>query len=328
MSRNRWKYLVRLGVSLGVLAIVYMSVDLAELPTVLGRVSWQGALLVLVLYTVSQLLSAIKWQIFLREAGVRRSLRLVIRAYFFGMFVNTFGLGTLGGDVARGMLLKPARGRRAAALATVVADRLHGLLTLSLLAGGAILMVHPEHLTHLALLLVIASAVTLIGSWWFGPQLLTRIFPAEHRFGTAARNAAAAFPRSATAFGAATVVSLCSHVLQILVHVVIAHDLHAEIGIGYLFATVPVVNIAASIPVTINGLGVREAMYVLLFTPAGISRELAVAFGAIWVVSVTLVGALGGFLLPTGAIDETDSDESEATWANEELALGERNASC
>ena len=289
--------LVRAVVSVALAGFVYLTVDRKGLFHALRAVSLHGVLLILVLYTIGQILSALKWRIFVRSAGIERSLVQMLRAYFFGMFVNVIGFGTVGGDVARGLLLMPAKGQRAAALATVVADRVHGLGILLSIGTIAILVVSPSALSAINIFLAlggIAGVICVASVWWFGPPLVTKLFPSGHNWSAAMIRVAHAFPRTPKPFCAATLISILFHSVQLFMHVIIARLLGAHLPVSYIFATVPFVNIVASLPISLfNGLGVRESMYCILFIPAGIPKEVAVAFGAIWLFNVTLVSSLG-----------------------------------
>lgn len=329
--RVNLKFLLRLGISAVFLLLAYRAIDLATVLVTLKTLSLRTALLIVGLYAFGQILSSIKWRVFVQGVGIERSFPFTLRAYFLGMFVNTFGLGTIGGDVARSLALRPAKGQRAAALATVVADRIHGLMVLMAIGAIGMLLVHPAVLGFTPLLLSFMTVITLGLGWWFGPLLLKRIFPQNHHFGNAARLIAHAFHLKLLSFFFATLVSIIFHSLQIFMHFLIAHALNAQLSLGYLFATVPLVNAASTLPLSVNGIGIREYMYKQLFVPNGVSRETAVAFGAIWILAVTIVSAFGGFFLARIAPEEEQTSEmnSEAEKftreAREELNLSEHS---
>ena len=56
---------------------------------------------------------------------------------------------------------------------------------------------------------------------------------------------------------------------------------------------VPIANVFASLPITLNGLGVREAAYLVLFGHAGLSKPDTIALGLLWFAS-TMIGGLSG----------------------------------
>lgn len=291
------KLIFRLILSFGLLLFIYRSIDLTALLNTLSKISLSGALALILLYTFGQILSAIKWSLFVRNIGVKRSFSEILKAYFFGMFINTFGLGTVGGDVARSLALKPEKGKRAAAIATAVADRVHGLGTLLSIGAFAVILVRPPILGNLAIPFSILAIVSISLAWLFGPKLLTRIFPASHRFGASAISIANAFPKERDTFLRASLISVSFHFVQIFMNLLIAKELAVDVPLGYLFAVVPLINIASAMPISVNGLGIRETGYIFLLAPLGVSNEVAVAFGAIWILVVTLVSSLGGALV-------------------------------
>lgn len=308
------KFLLKLGVSATLLAVIFSRLDRAAWWENLRRVPWQTIVALIALYTLGQMLSAVKWNIFVRGVGITRSSRQTIAAYFLGMFVNSFGLGTIGGDVTRALALRPEPGKRAASLATVIADRVHGLAVLTVIGIVAIAIVRPPEVNSTFVVIGLVGLFAAIVGWLVGPSLLLRVFPSSHRYGETAIRVAGAFPRRLPALAYATLLSAIQHLLQILMHVLMAASLGANLSLGKIFALTPIVNITSSFPISINGLGVREAMYDLLLTPAGVPRATAVSFGAVWFVTVTAVSAIGSLIFAPAAADiESESDETTET---------------
>jgi uncharacterized membrane protein YbhN (UPF0104 family) len=309
---------VRIAVSLLLVGLVYYTVDRKGVLRAVGSVSLRGGLVLVFLYILGQLLSAMKWRIFVEQVGIKRSPIQILRAYFLGMFVNVFGFGTVGGDVARGLAIMPAKGERAAALATVVADRVHGLTVLLGVGTIAMFLVYPPQLGTLTAILAYGGAAGLVClgiAWWFGPTIFAKFFGNHPKWGTLAVRLSRAFPREPKPIVTATFISVIFHSVQLLMHLVIARELGANLSTAYILATVPFVNIVSSLPMSImNGLGVREAMYCALFIPAGLPQTTAVAFGAMWLCTVTLVSSLGVLLLTPGTrqiVSEAGEGQSE-----------------
>jgi uncharacterized membrane protein YbhN (UPF0104 family) len=62
------------------------------------------------------------------------------------------------------------------------------------------------------------------------------------------------------------------------------------------FTVVPLVTLSMTIPVTINGVGIREGGLAMLLKPAGVSADAAIAIGLLWFISTNLGGLIGGVL--------------------------------
>jgi hypothetical protein len=72
--------------------------------------------------------------------------------------------------------------------------------------------------------------------------------------------------------------------------------LHHEFPLSVVAVFVPLISLGGMLPVSVNGLGVREALYVLLFGRLGASSELAIALALLY-LAVTFVASLPGGVL-------------------------------
>ena len=312
MTSKRLKLLIRLFVSATLLGIVYSQTNAASIAENLSRIGPATAFLMLGLYALGQLLSAGKWKILLAEARIARSLVQATKAYFSGMFVNSFGLGTLGGDLTRCLHLRPIRGEKTGIMASVVADRMHGLTVLATIGALASFYIDLEIKGYKWGTLALFAVIALSALWCLAPTALRGLFSKSDFSNKIGQAAALAFPRPGRAFYFATAISVAFHCIQIYMHYAILKALGAPLEIGFLFACVPLINIASSLPISVNGLGIRESMYLLLFSSEGISSDTAAATGAVWILTVTIVSALGGVFLLGAEKKENQADDSSA----------------
>jgi uncharacterized membrane protein YbhN (UPF0104 family) len=81
--------------------------------------------------------------------------------------------------------------------------------------------------------------------------------------------------------------------LQIVIFLILGTGLEARLATSQYVFIVPIVLVAASIPVTVGGLGVREAAAVTLFTAAGMSQEHAAAVSLLFIPVLVLSGLPG-----------------------------------
>ncbi len=77
----------------------------------------------------------------------------------------------------------------------------------------------------------------------------------------------------------------------------LARALGLEVPFGVLAATAPMVAVAAFLPITIGGIGVREAGYSLLLAPVGVSASGAIALGLAQYACFLVAALLGGGVL-------------------------------
>jgi uncharacterized membrane protein YbhN (UPF0104 family) len=90
--------------------------------------------------------------------------------------------------------------------------------------------------------------------------------------------------------------SLIVHVLQTWMHVLIGRALDADIPFSYAFIIYPLVGTFSALPVSLNGIGLREGGYLFLLRRIGISSEKAIAFGLLWFIVIALDSLIGGLL--------------------------------
>jgi hypothetical protein len=76
----------------------------------------------------------------------------------------------------------------------------------------------------------------------------------------------------------------------------IALALGVRINILYFFIFVPIIGAITLLPISIGGLGLREAVVIFFFTQAGVSKDLAFATSIISFFFILIYSALGGLI--------------------------------
>ena len=76
----------------------------------------------------------------------------------------------------------------------------------------------------------------------------------------------------------------------------LARGLGVNLGLGIWFSVVPLIALAMVLPISINGVGLREGGMALLLSPWGVAREQAIAVGLLWLLATVVTGLTGGVL--------------------------------
>lgn len=289
------KSAIKLILSIVLFGIVLSFADIDKLKATFSKIDLMLAVLVVIGYNLGQLLSSVKWWLIARSGKIYTSYKVALKSYYIGMFVNCFGLGIVGGDIARGVLLADGKPIKAAAVTSVIADRFHGLAVLAVMGSLAVLIYGQDRMnTTLVVLLSSIAPIVLVG-WILGPKLLLTFISPTHPFRLKAEEIVSVFPKNPKRLILITLMSAFFHTIQIGLHKLMAIGMGVDISWPELFICIPFANIMSSLPISWNGLGVRENAYVFLL--AGIvTREEAVAFGAIWLLAVTVSSAIGGII--------------------------------
>jgi glycosyltransferase 2 family protein len=328
--RKRWWAVVRVVISLGVLAFVLLTIGLERIAHSLAGARPGPLLLAFGLYVTGICVRAVRWRVLLTALGLRIPLARVVYLYFVGNFFNTFLPTGFGGDAVRVLeLAQEAQGT--SILGTVVVDRLTGLLVLFVMALVALpftLDLLPFNvwlsIGAVALAGLLAGALVLqggllrrLGSWLPGPLSLT-----GQR--AVARAYSAVTACGWRAVGKALFVSLIFNSLLVLQDYSAAQAVGIDVGLVFYFVFVPVYSLALMAPITVGGLGVREGLAVLLFAQIGVDEALAVAFSLVVYAVGRVTGLIGGllYLLHSLARLRQSGQDTEAALHRNDARIG------
>ncbi len=290
------KSFIKLLISLVMLGLVLRFVNLKDLERIIAGIPTHTAVYVVLIFSAGQILSSFKWWLIARSGGIDVPWSTALKAYFIGMFVNCFGFGTVGGDVARGILLADGKKSKTVALASVIADRAQGLAVLSSIALISIAFFGQPLIDQRLVLVLLGLLISVIGVWLFAPSIIFRIIPKGTKLGRIVHQILQVLPRSPGTLFAITVLSTIFHFSQLWLHSVMAEGLGVTLPWPILLTTIPFVNILATLPLSWNGLGVREQSYRFFLFPAVLTNEQAVAFGAMWLFAVAIISSIGGIV--------------------------------
>jgi glycosyltransferase 2 family protein len=291
------KLLIKIFISLAMLTLALRLVDINELKQSLLSIPLPTLCMVVVIFFFGQLLSSYKWWLLARSGSIEVPWLLAVRAYFLGMAVNCFGVGTVGGDLARALVLGGRSKKKAIALASVFADRVHGLTVLAGIGVVSIAFVGRQHIGGEYLVLLPACIIAVVVAWYFGPGIALAALPKGGALHKNLEQIAEVFPREAATISYISLISLVFHLLQIGLHQVMAAGFGIQIPWAVLLVTIPVINILSSLPISWNGLGVRENGYLFFLAPQFISREHAISFGVMWLLAMAISSAIGALVL-------------------------------
>jgi hypothetical protein len=98
------------------------------------------------------------------------------------------------------------------------------------------------------------------------------------------------------------ILSLAIHLIQSWMHLILGRAIQIDIPFSYCLILYPLVGTFAAIPISLNGIGLREGGYLVLLGVIGVNSTQAVAFGLLLFSVVLLDSLLGGlvFLLKKG----------------------------
>ena len=302
--------LLKLAVSLSILVLILTTqTSLREIGTVLRTVNPYWLILAFSLHAVGLFASAYRWQILARAQGDDVPLGFLAKSYLVAQFFNNFLPTRFGGDIVR--IWDGSRYSRSLvkSSAIVMVDRFSGVIVLFLMAVIASLfridMARQIPVVWIALLLGLLGLVLI--AVFFLPAF-ARLFAALRLRGILDRLRAKIllfretilhYRTQKRAFLRATFWAVLLQLNVILYYFLIGLALHLNIQLIDYFIFIPIVLVIQIIPITINGLGLREGSYIEIFKFYGISARSAVSFSLVDVGFNLVLGLIGGTIYVT-----------------------------
>ena len=95
---------------------------------------------------------------------------------------------------------------------------------------------------------------------------------------------------------ASLLISFANQVLAISAVWITALALNLDIPLSYFLIFVPVITLISMIPVSLNGMGLREYAFLSLFSAVGIPAESCIALGLLSSILIILSSLPGGII--------------------------------
>lgn len=304
-------FVVKLTVSGTLLFFLYRQTPMADMRELFAECNLILLVLVFFILLVNTVLSAFKWKILLRADAIDIPLPKLVTSYLIGGFFNNFLPSNIGGDSYKiyDIMQKSREGVRSAA--SVFADRLTGflaLVSLSLISSVFVAFkLNKPFIIFMPLFILVLLLLLLFMLWRQAPiRWLLQIttldrFPALNRGSEKFFTAFAHYGADHWVVLRVMSLSFLFQFSVIFAVYLMAVSLHAEVAFLFFPAFVPLITLMEAIPLSINGIGIRDAGYVFFFGLAGMTdiqtRSLAILF-----LAMTLLYSLIGGILFLGRI--------------------------
>jgi uncharacterized membrane protein YbhN (UPF0104 family) len=297
------KVVIRLTIGVGVTAFLIVRSDTASISEALASADPLGIATAIAMNLALLIVSAFRWRVFLQALHVDVSVATTVKLTFVGSFFNAFLPTGVGGDAYKAVRIRTPTTRLSTSFASVLLDRIVGvglLAGIGVVVAGAGLVLGtgtPLTVTTLALATGVLGAATILLLW--GPRLIGT--GRRHWLGLRPRLRATLdqvvlASRTRTTVSRSLSLGSACQALGIAAQASLASALDLDIPLDVITLAFLTTTIASAIPITINGLGVREAVLVwgLAFYAVPAARALAYSLLILGVALVT--SAAGGIV--------------------------------
>lgn len=262
------------------------------------------------LHGVGYFASSYRWKLLLRDQGFAVPVGYLMRSYAVAMFFNNLLPSTIGGDGYRAYDTARRDIPKGKSLTIVLVERFLGLFALMIFAILAFamatsLIAETENLWLWSMVIFLGM---LAGVWliFFSKNELPLVgkllsLPGLSLVKKIAGKIAEAFKpfKGRTRVLAWTMLISLIFQLNVIFHYyLISEALGLDIGFGVFLVIIPISIVIQTLPISINGIGVREGIYVSFLTEmlGKATVEQSLAFAWIGYGMILLLGVLGGVL--------------------------------
>lgn len=302
------KLIIKLVITIALLAYFYSKIELDAVKVHLSELQLLPLVLFFVICVGNMCISSYRWKLLLDADGLVLPFRKLFTSHWIAAFFNFFAPSNIGGDAYRIADIAIKSGKTVNTVASVFVDRLSGFIAMSVVGTifplCGLRSVPQEHWWKLCipfcffcclivLLFLIKQQKILRWSMRFMPKVIRgRV---EKLLDT--------FLQSTQAYRAGVLwrcVGL-SLVFQFFI-IVAVWCIGTSMGLNIRFFDycifTPLICILESLPTSINGMGMRDAGYIMFFTAVGIeTAQTDGPLAALLYVTMTLLYAFSGGLI-------------------------------
>lgn len=314
-SRGCFFLLLRWAAAFAILALLIHFFPVAQLRDALSRVPSSRFLAVLLIYLVALTGGILKWHVVVNSAGAKLNFAASAQCYTSGLFGALFLPSIIGGDVARLAVGISHSPRPAAVITGNLADRFLDIAAqLTLVSLGLILL--PGSLPvalqvparHVVLAGVALTAIIISLIWILHRPLLRGRSIRFRRRLAQVRHAVRSVSRHPNRLLFGWLLGTSVQGTYVLLTGLLGVSCGLTIPLRVWLFAWPLAKIAAVLPITQGGIGIREAALVVLLTRFGAPAAQVLATGIVWegvIITAGLLAGLTAFLLRRA---ETDSN--------------------
>jgi uncharacterized protein (TIRG00374 family) len=296
----------KIAVSIALLGYLLSTTDLDALQRRVRAGDTFLLALAMALYAAILAISTWRWRVLLEAQGYTIPLAHLSGSYLVATFFNNFLPSNIGGDVVRVRDSSRLTGSTTTSLAVVAIDRILGLGALYVLALVAFLTGGPmvrELAGARSVLLALGLVFGGLAYVFFRPGIARRVvsasglarFPwAVKRFETV-QSAVHVYRTRVQAVWLAFLGSVALQAIVVYYYFTVARALRIPLPLSACFLMVPLCTLVQTVPISFNGWGIRESVFILYFHQVGLGKDSALAFslvGAGLIVLMSLSGAI------------------------------------
>lgn len=295
------KFLVKFSVSFVLIFYLFVyKIDLKGILDVYGQINHIYLSIAFFLVILGVALSSYKWKLLLNCKEVNIPIFKLFSLYLKGMFVNNFFVSFIGGDFYKVKSLMKDNDE-ITILNSVLLERLLGLLGLIILVAMSSSYWEIRIFITTLFLMVVMALFAAYNSYFFNILFRALLLFKLQYIGDRLKKLQTSlysYGENKKTILLSVLISLSFHVNSVLVAFFVSVSLRIDVPFSFLLIAVPLISFFSMLPISVQGVGIREFGYIYAFSIVNISTVEAASQSLLvfsLLVSISLIG--GGLLL-------------------------------
>jgi uncharacterized protein (TIRG00374 family) len=296
----------KLAITILFFTYIFREIDFRQFAAALAGARIDYLLGGFVLLWVAHFICIYRWRLLMRPLMPVPPLGNLLGIYCIGLFFNLTFPTVIGGDVVKVYYAgRPSR-CYARSLAAAFLDRDAGMLAMMIIACAAV-TVYPVSVPGIPVTLILWSVFALFvlgNAAVFTPgmhRILIRLLRHLHLDAVATRidlvsRAFQVMGRRPGMLWGSLAISFINQLLVISVTWIMALGLGIRLPFLLFLVFVPVITLISMIPISLNGMGLREYSFMSLFGAVGVPAASCIALGVLSSVVIILSSLPGGIV--------------------------------
>jgi len=298
---------LKTAITISLVAWIGAQADWQSMRVMLAAADGRLVLAAVAAHAFSFVLLNVRWWSLLRYLAPQVRLRETTGSFYLGLFGNNFLPTGMGGDVLKILRMRTRHLSGKSLLASSIMDRAIGLAGVMMIGVSALFLFEPPFLQGFrkGLLLVILIAIPVGFAVFYSDPMARLLERLQARYQgrrlvmefmltlgqlQAFRHAGVPITRAmALTLVLQSSVAICYYFLGL--------SLGSQLGFTTYLIMIPVLFVAANLPISIGGLGVREGVFITLMVASGMQQQTAIGVSVLYLATVLTLTVPGGLVL-------------------------------
>ncbi len=277
---KKYAKIIKILISLGIMAYLLHLVDFGILWGQFRELKLFIFILAFLILVLQGALSALKWKIILTAESKKLPFLFLLKRYLIGNFISLFLPSSFGGDLYRIYALNEYSKDYLQNISSVLFDRISGLFALASISIISLTFFFSENISYQFLIAYALGVLTFCGLT--SSRITVRLQKTNKKIISFFKNILESFRKyrkNVRVLGLSLVISFWFQINIVILNYFYCLALNIDLPLTYLFTVIPLVYLTEVLPISFNGLGVREGAFVFFFTQMEVSKEKALALG-------------------------------------------------